>query len=181
MSDQINLQLTGVSGYIGFKTLKIALERGHRVRGVVRSGSSASDIEAKSDLIANAKSSGQLEWAIVPDFQADGAISEILTGITAIVHLASPLAIEVSLRCSATRTSTRLTPCILQTTDFDKDIVQPAIDILTRVLEAAANAEKVRRVVITSSCNTLHRFPPSNLLNGSRRHSHSLRVEFRPR
>lgn len=87
--------MTGASGYIGFRTLKIALERGYNVRAVVRQDINASNLEEKSDLIAKARQQGQLEWAVVPDFLAEGAMSQALKGVAVVVHLASPLAIEV--------------------------------------------------------------------------------------
>lgn len=88
-------KLTGASGYIGFKTLKIALERGYNIRAVVRQDRNASDLEGKSELIAKARQTGRLEWAVIPDFLAKGAISQALEGIIVVVHMASPLAIEV--------------------------------------------------------------------------------------
>ena len=37
-------QITGITGYIGFQTLVLALERGYAVRGVVRSDASIVDL-----------------------------------------------------------------------------------------------------------------------------------------
>jgi hypothetical protein len=65
------------------------------VRGVVRGESNISDLKKKSTVIADAHDTKQLEFAIVPDFLDSGAIGDALHGITTIVHLASPLAVQV--------------------------------------------------------------------------------------
>ncbi|RDW65843.1 uncharacterized protein DSM5745_09582 [Aspergillus mulundensis] len=130
------LLITGVSGYIGFKTLLIALGRGYTVRALVRKESHVLDLQNKSPtVIAPALKSSQLEFAVVPDFLAPDAIFNVLHGITAVIHLASPLAV--------------------QTTNYDDDIIQPAISMVTTFLEAATRVPSVKRVVITSSCVTL--------------------------
>jgi hypothetical protein len=47
-------------------------------------------------LIDDACAQGQLEFAVVPDLLDQSAISKALNGITLVIHLASPLAVEVS-------------------------------------------------------------------------------------
>ncbi|PNY29395.1 putative oxidoreductase [Tolypocladium capitatum] len=128
-----SLLITGITGYIGFKTLTVALERGHRVRGVVRSESQASELRSKNQFIAHCH--GQVEFVVIPDFLKEGAIRDALDGITAIIHIAAALAIEAE--------------------DYEADLVEPAISMVTTLLEAAAQAKTVRRVVLTSSCVTL--------------------------
>ncbi|KAL4908366.1 hypothetical protein BDW74DRAFT_175054 [Aspergillus multicolor] len=130
------LLITGVTGYIGFKTLLIALERGYAVRALVRKERHVTELQNKSPtIIAPALESGQLEFAIVPDFLAPDAVFNVLHGITAIIHLASPLAV--------------------QTENYEADIIKPAVSMVTTFLEAAKRTPSVRRVVITSSCVTL--------------------------
>jgi UDP-glucose 4-epimerase len=90
------LQITGITGYIGFKTLLDALGRGYHVRGVVRSNRHVTELRAKSSLVDECHTTGQLEFADVSDFLDQRRWLEVLDGITAIIHLASPLAIEVS-------------------------------------------------------------------------------------
>ncbi|KAL2814885.1 hypothetical protein BDW59DRAFT_166970 [Aspergillus cavernicola] len=91
------LLITGVTGYIGFKTLLIALERGYQVRALVRKDNHATDLQNKSAAIAASAKSDQLEFAVVPDFIKPDAVFNILSGITVIIHLASPLAVQVGL------------------------------------------------------------------------------------
>ena len=99
------VKITGITGYIGFQTLVIALDRGYHVRGVVRNESSITDLKTKSRVIAQAHDNKQLEFAVVSDFLKAGAIRDPLDSITAIIHLASPLAIQVRISthmCSGT-------------------------------------------------------------------------------
>lgn len=88
-------QITGVTGYIGFQTLVLALKKKHYVRAVVRSERNISDLKSKVTAIGEIDG-GQLEFAIVQDFLEKDAIFNVLDGISVILHLASPLAVEVS-------------------------------------------------------------------------------------
>lgn len=101
-------QITGVTGYIGFKTLTIALERGYRVRAVVRSERNINELKDKSTIIAQSLDQEQLEFVVIPHFLEPDAIFKSLEGITAIIHLASPLALEV-MHTQRTRCFSRLT------------------------------------------------------------------------
>ncbi|KAJ5822549.1 NAD-dependent epimerase/dehydratase [Penicillium robsamsonii] len=130
-----HLLITGVTGYIGFKTLTIALERGYRVRAVVRNERNINELKNKSTRIAQSLDQEQLQFVVIPNFLESDAIFKVLGGITVIIHLASPLAIE--------------------TDDYDIGIVKPAISMVTTVLEAATRVTSIRRVVLTSSCVTL--------------------------
>ncbi|KAL4733631.1 NAD(P)-binding protein [Aspergillus similis] len=131
------LLITGATGYIGFKTLLTALSRGYSILALVRKDTHISDLQSKSAAIAESTQSGQLEFAVVPDFLAENAVYNVLrgSGVTVIVHLASPLAVE--------------------TKNYKEDIINPAVSMVTVFLEAARRVESVRRVVVTSSCVTL--------------------------
>ncbi|EHK20906.1 uncharacterized protein TRIVIDRAFT_50565, partial [Trichoderma virens Gv29-8] len=131
--------ITGVTGFIGFKTLLVALERGYAVRAVVRNEQNISDIAEKSSLISESHKRGILDFVVIPDFLSSDNWSVVLDGITSIIHIASPLAHEVG----------------APSEDYERDIISPAISMVTIVLEAAAKILSVRRVVITSSCVTL--------------------------
>ncbi|PLB50815.1 NAD(P)-binding protein [Aspergillus steynii IBT 23096] len=129
------LLITGVTGYIGFKTLTTALDRGYEVRAVVRSEKSISELQHKNYLLSKSVKLGKLEFVIVSDFLKEDAVLNVLAGVTEIIHIASPLAIESN--------------------DYDSDIIKPAIKMVTTVLEAATRVPTIRRVVLTSSCVTL--------------------------
>lgn len=87
------LQITGVSGYIGFKTLILALEAGYKVRAVVRKSEQIPKLQSHQRLQAH---QSQLSFMVVPDLTDASSVSSNLVGVTGIIHLASPLAIEVN-------------------------------------------------------------------------------------
>ncbi|KAL4936721.1 hypothetical protein BDV06DRAFT_233068 [Aspergillus oleicola] len=132
---QEKILITGVTGYIGFKTLLIALERGYTIRALVREEAHITDLQNKSAAIGAAVKAGRLEFIVVPDFLEQDAVLNALQGITGVIHLASPLAV--------------------QTENYNADIIKPAVSMVTAFLEAASRVTTVRRVVITSSCVTL--------------------------
>ncbi|KAL6796750.1 hypothetical protein J3E68DRAFT_401740 [Trichoderma sp. SZMC 28012] len=147
------LLITGGTGFIGFKSLLIALERGYAVRAVVRNKQSISQLEEKSSLISEGHKKGILDFVVIPDFLACDNWPVVLDGITSIIHIASPLAHESD--------------------DYERDIISPAISMVTTVLEAAANVPSVRRIVITSSCVTLIPFEWNMAPNSERLYSAS--------
>jgi hypothetical protein len=62
---------------------------------VVRNKKHVDDLKSKSTIIAQSIGRNKLEFAIIPDFLEKDAFFSALDGITVIIHLASPLAIEV--------------------------------------------------------------------------------------
>ncbi|KAK7960474.1 3-beta hydroxysteroid dehydrogenase [Apiospora saccharicola] len=135
MAGKGKLWITGITGYIGFQTLIIALERGYSVRGVVRNGSNIASLRSKSDLVASSEADGTLDFAVIPDILQKDVLTNTLKDVRTIIHIASPLATQAD--------------------DYDAEIIQPAVNMVTAVLEAASATPSVRRVVITSSCVTL--------------------------
>ncbi|RFU72883.1 cinnamoyl- reductase [Trichoderma arundinaceum] len=74
----------------------------------------------------------QLSVAIVPDIAAPNAFDEAVKGVDGIIHTASPFS--------------------LTSVDYEKELLQPAINGTTSVLEAAQRYNPtVSRIVITSS------------------------------
>jgi nucleoside-diphosphate-sugar epimerase len=130
MSSQTPIVLiTGVTGFIGFKVLQLALKSGHKVRATVRSQKKAEEVRSNSTIQPYLDN---LELKVVPDIIEDGAYDEVVDeSITHIIHLASPLA--------------------LPTENAYEDIIKPAIHGTTNILEAAAKQSNIKRVIITSS------------------------------
>ncbi|EHK42412.1 hypothetical protein TRIATDRAFT_310002 [Trichoderma atroviride IMI 206040] len=101
--------ITGVTGYIGFKVLRIALAQGYRVRGVVRKEEQISKI--KSHPLMDGLIGG-VEFVVIPDMGKAGAFDPVLDGISAIIHtddyirdiVQPPLDMESSLLKSALNT-----------------------------------------------------------------------------
>ena len=88
-------QITGVSGYIGFKTLVLALEGGFKVRAVIRKIEQAKKLESHGRVAPYSKN---LEWVLIPDLSnTDSFDPHLKGGVTGIIHVASPLAHKVNL------------------------------------------------------------------------------------
>jgi hypothetical protein len=64
---------------------------------VVRNEKNVDDLKKKSTIIAQSLNDKRLEFAIIPEFEKKDAFFNALDSITVIIHLASPLAIEVIL------------------------------------------------------------------------------------
>ncbi|KAH9855672.1 D-lactaldehyde dehydrogenase [Lenzites betulinus] len=118
--------VTGANGYVGMWVVRTLLEHGFLVRAVVRAA-------ARGDFVKSTFSSygDRLELVVVPDIEADGAFDEVVKGVDAIEHLASPYhwnAVEPD------------------------DIIQPAVRGTLSILNSALkNGSQVRRIVITTS------------------------------
>lgn len=107
-------------------------------------------MKEKSTIIAESIDQEQLEFVVIPNFLESDAIFKSLEGITVIIHLASPLAIEV-IYAQRTGYFSRLT-FFWQADDYEVGIVKPTISMVTSVLEAATRVSTIRRVILTSSC-----------------------------
>ena len=83
--------VTGGTGYIGAWVIKSLLDRGHSVRAVVRSEAKATLLK---DVFATEAYDGKLEFSIIEDPFAQGALDEAVKGVEGIAHLASPLAVQ---------------------------------------------------------------------------------------
>ena len=93
-------QITGVSGYIGFKTLILALEAGFKVRAVIRKPEQAEKLGSHKRVAPFAQN---LQFCIIPDLSDTESFDPHLQGVTGLLHLASPLAIEVLVPIQLTR------------------------------------------------------------------------------
>ena len=71
----------------------LALEAGNRVRAVIRKSEQATKLAAHPRVQVHAAS---LEFVTVSDLSRSAAFDPFLTGVTGVLHLASPLAIQVS-------------------------------------------------------------------------------------
>jgi uncharacterized protein YbjT (DUF2867 family) len=89
----ITFQITGVSGFIGFKTLILALEAGYYVRAVVRKSSQIPKLSSHARIKPHLKN---VEFVVIPELAQTEAFDSALEGVSGILHLASPLALEVS-------------------------------------------------------------------------------------
>ncbi|KAI9694337.1 MAG: hypothetical protein M1820_008985, partial [Bogoriella megaspora] len=123
--------ITGGSGHLGLRVILDTLQAGFRVRAAVRS-------QAKADKISSVPSiksfQDKLSFAIVPDLLVQRAYDEAVSGVSYIIHVASP------------------TPSAhKEGDDFETSLIQPAIKGTTNILLAAQKTSSVKRIVITSS------------------------------
>jgi nucleoside-diphosphate-sugar epimerase len=119
--------VTGASSFVGAHVIKEFLKNGYRVRGQVRSDSSAGKVRNAFPDAGEA-----LETVNVSDITTAGAFDEAVKGVDGVIHTASPFVFQVE--------------------DNERDLLEPAVKGTTRILEAvAAYAPQVKRVVITSS------------------------------
>lgn len=124
--------ITGSTGFVGFRTLITALEAGYNVRAVIRKEEQAVKIKAHVRIAPHAD---RLEYAVVTVLTEDGAFDNVLGDVVAVLHIASPLAVE--------------------TDEYERDIISPAIKIGTSLLHSALKVSTIRRIIITSSLVTL--------------------------
>lgn len=123
------LLITGANGYVAGPIVKLALEKGYKVRGSVRTESSASTLKAMFP-----KYAASLSTVLVPDITKvedfESAIDDFVTGI---IHTASPFSLH-------------------NLKDTRAELLDPAIGGAVAILEATKKYGKnVRRVVTTAS------------------------------
>ncbi|ETN37119.1 uncharacterized protein HMPREF1541_08109 [Cyphellophora europaea CBS 101466] len=138
MATKGTVLVTGGSGHIGFPIVVEALKRGYNVRAVVRS-------QEKAERIKSAKSiqphlSG-LELMVVPDFFADRAFAEAITGVDYVIHVAAQI-IKPWLDCS--------NPEVVH-----ENWIRPNVDMTLAILRAAQTQPTIKRVILTSSAGAI--------------------------
>jgi len=134
----MNVLVTGASGFIASRIVERLLERGHRVRGTVRSLAKEKDL---APLRALPGATERLEL-VEADLLADGAFDGHAAGMDAVMHTASPYALDAK--------------------DPQKDLVDPAVSGTRNVLRAAQRTAGVKRVIVTSSMAAITDEPESD-------------------
>ena len=125
--------VTGATGYVAGWIVKGLLEAGATVHAAVRDPS-RTEKHAHLDAIA-AAAPGEIKY-FKADLLAAGSYDEAIQGCAVVFHTASPFTVDVK--------------------DPQKELVDPAVKGTRNVLEAAARAPSVRRVVLTSSCAAIY-------------------------
>lgn len=119
--------VTGATGFVAAELVKQLLEAGYRVRGTTRDVAKS---KADGYLMSLPGAEQRLEL-----FEADlldpGAFDRAVPGCEYVMHTASPFVLDVE--------------------DPQRDLVDPAMNGTTSVLESVSRAGGVRRVVLTSS------------------------------
>ncbi|KAF1358047.1 NAD dependent epimerase/dehydratase [Lizonia empirigonia] len=122
--------ITGATGFIGSHVVSQSLAAGYRVRLSVRKESQISTLRKLfSEHTAN------LDFTVIPDFVSPDRFSKALEDVTYVFHLASPMPGKGS--------------------DFQTDYLEPAVQGTIALLDAAKNADTIKRTVIVSSALAL--------------------------
>lgn len=129
----LTVVLTGGTGYIGAWVAHDLLQRGHTVRLTVRDPGRSDKVDPIRRLAE--EQAGSLE-VYQADLLEEGSFDEAADGADAVIHTASPF--------------------ILDVTDAQKELVDPAVRGTRNVLEAATRSGSVRRVVVTSSAAAVY-------------------------
>lgn len=123
--------VTGASGFVGLHCILQLLERGHRVRGTVRSPERKDEV--RQALARQIDANDRLEL-VDADLSRDAGWTEAAEGCSHVLHVASPLPREMP--------------------KHEDELIVPAREGTRRVLRAAARAG-VERVVMTSSVTAI--------------------------
>jgi len=118
--------VTGANGFLAVHVIDILLKKGYAVRGVVRSLNKG---EYLKKLFA--EHGDKFELAVVEDITVTGAFDNVLGGIDAIAHTASPFHTHA---------------------DDPNDIIVPAVNGTKSILETAVkHGSAIERIVVTAS------------------------------
>lgn len=121
--------VTGASGFIAGHCVKALLDEGYRVRGTVRSLTNRAKV-GHLDALGDAADK-RLEL-VEADLTSDAGWDAAVAGCSLILHLASPFPASEP--------------------EDEMELITPAVEGTTRVLQAAARTDgAVKRVVVTSS------------------------------
>lgn len=112
-----------------------ALVAGYSVRAAVRSKSGADTILSTPTIKRLYPDSDQLSFVYVTDITAEGAYDEAVKGVKYIIHIASPFP----------------GPNVIDPKSFEAKVIGPAVKGTVGILNSAAKANGIKRIVITSS------------------------------
>lgn len=125
--------VTGATGYVAGWLVKKLLEEGITVHAAVRDPSKKGKV-AHLDAIVE-KTSGTIKY-FKSNLLDEGSYAEAMEGCELVYHTASPFTTNVK--------------------NPQKELIDPAVNGTTNVLEQANKTESVKRVVVTSSCAAIY-------------------------
>jgi nucleoside-diphosphate-sugar epimerase len=134
MASSQSVLLTGATGSLGAVILERLLANGNPVTAVLRSfQNSKAYLEERHDKDVSA---GKLLFVEIPDMAVPDAFHAATNGVSAIIHVATPLAKD----------------------NFLEAMIKPADLIIDNVLNAASASLTVKRVIVTGSLVAVFNF-----------------------
>lgn len=141
MSDQTKINVdtsapvmvTGATGYVAGWLVKSLLEAGATVHAPVRDPSKTDKLKHLNAIAAT--SPGEIKY-FKADLLQPGSYDEAMKGCAVVYHTASPFTLNVK--------------------DARTQLIDPALNGTTNVLNAANQTDSVKRVVVTSSCAAIY-------------------------
>ncbi|KAM0551179.1 hypothetical protein ACHAPJ_008521 [Fusarium lateritium] len=124
-----NFSLTRCWNCTGFKTLALLLEQSYYVCATTQN---AAGFEKIAVLKRIAPFRSQLSNQIMPDITVEGAYDEAVQGVNLTIYVASPI------------------PGVFSGNDYERWMIEPAVQGTVGMLESAANVTGIRRIVITA-------------------------------
>ncbi|MGW2569040.1 NAD-dependent epimerase/dehydratase family protein [Streptomyces sp. NPDC001537] len=131
---QVDVLVTGGSGFVGCHLVGRLLERGHRVRTTVRSISNPVKVRPLKEL--QNQFPGQLEL-FEADLLKEGSFDEAMKGCEVVFHVASPFRMPEKIK------------------DGQRDMVEPALVGTRNVIGSIERTAGVRRLVLTSTVGAI--------------------------
>ncbi len=125
--------VTGATGYVAGWLVKKLLEEGLTVHAAVRDPANNPKVAHLNALAA--KAPGQIKY-FKTDLLKVGSYAEAMEGCELVFHTASPFTLEVK--------------------NPQKELIDPAVNGTTNVLEQVNKTKSVKRVVLTSSCAAIY-------------------------
>jgi len=129
--------VTGASGFIASHIVKQLLEKGYVVHGTVRDASNAK----KTEHLRSLPGAEERLKLFSAELLTEGAFKEPMAGCSAVFHVASPL------------------PPGKGVTDPEAVVLRPAVEGTRNVMQACAEAEDLKVVVLTSSMSAMAPVP----------------------
>lgn len=146
MSDKFKVLVTGITGYVGSHLTWQLLERGYTVRGTVRNLESDKVLFLKSTNF-HPSSPSRLEL-FEADLLTEAAWRDAMTDVRFVFHVASPFP--------------------LHPPKYEEELVVPAVQGTTHVIQAAIASGSVERIIVTSSCAAVTDGHPCQVYDSNR-------------
>lgn len=125
--------VTGATGYLAGWIIKRLLEQGKTVHAAIRDPSHVGKLVHLNTMAASLP--GQIKY-FKADLLEHGSYEEAMVGCDTVFHTASPFTSKI--------------------TDPQTDLVDPAVEGTTNVLNSVNANKSVKRVVLTSSCASIY-------------------------